>query len=121
MSEQTHDDEFRALTKSEVRPGAAAGGLIGGTVGGMLGGVASLGTVITGLGLVVVGPALAFAAAGGLIGGLVGAGVPQKDARRLRDAIQHGQALIALHPANAEQKARISQILSSAQAEIVEL
>ncbi len=103
MTENTHDQDFQMLSKNRALDGAAAGGIVGGALGGILGGVAALGTALTGIGLMVVGPALALAAAGSLIGGLAGAGVPEDEAKRLQDAIHAGQTLLAVHAHDADQ------------------
>lgn len=97
MSEETRDRDFPMLEKNKALEGATAGGLIGGALGGILGGLAALGTVISGIGLVVVGPALAFAAAGGLIGGFMGRGIPEDEAKRMQDALRDGKVLMAVH------------------------
>jgi hypothetical protein len=97
MSEDTHERDFRILSENWGKEGAAAGGIVGGTLGGFLGGVASLGTAITGLGMVVIGPMLALAATGGLLGGLIGHGIPKDEAERLSREISSGKSMIAVH------------------------
>jgi hypothetical protein len=97
MNEETHDRDFKFLEQTKTKEGIAAGGLLGGTLGGILGGVASLGAAITGIGLVVVGPMIAFAAAGGLIGGLIGHGVQREEAEHLHQELHAGKMMIAVH------------------------
>jgi hypothetical protein len=105
MNEETHDRDFKLLERTKTKEGIAAGGLIGGALGGILGGVASLGAAITGVGLIVVGPMIAFAAAGSLMGGLIGHGVPREEAERLHQELHAGKMMIAVHargPADIE-------------------
>jgi hypothetical protein len=98
MSEDTHDRDFALLDRTKALKGAAAGGLMAGTVGGILGGLIGFGSVVTGgLGLVVMGPALAFAAAGGLLGGLLGRTVPDDRALVLKAELAGGRTLMAVH------------------------
>jgi nucleotide-binding universal stress UspA family protein len=98
MSEDTHEKDFKLLDRTKALKGATAGGLMGGTVGGILGGIIAVGSVVTGgIGLIVMGPALAFAAAGGLFGGLLGRTVPDDRAMVLKAEIAEGKTLMAVH------------------------
>jgi hypothetical protein len=87
----------------------------------MLGGVAALGSAITGIGLVIVGPAIAFAAAGSLIGGLVGAGVPTDEAKRLQDEVNRGKALIAVHPVDEDEARKVEALIDKTKAERIDV
>ncbi len=74
----------------------AAGGAIGASVGGVLGGLAAMGAA-TGLGVLVVGPALAMGLAGGLMSALLGFGTPRHEVHRLAYALREGRTIIAVH------------------------
>jgi len=91
---ETHAERF---TKFD-RPDQAftAGGTVGASVGGILGGLASFGAA-TGIGLMVVGPAVAMGLAGGLIATLLGFGVPRHEAEALDRAVQSGGTVVAVH------------------------
>jgi nucleotide-binding universal stress UspA family protein len=107
MSEEAHDRDFKLLDRTKALKGAAAGGLMAGTVGGILGGLIGIGSVVTGgIGLIVMGPALAFGAAGGLFGGLLGRTVPDDRAMVLKAELAEGRKLMAVHlqdPTHAEE------------------
>lgn len=120
MNEETHDEDFKFIERTRTRDGVAAGGIIGGALGGMLGGLAALGTALTGVGLLVVGPAIAFAAAGGLIGGLVGHGVPDAEAKRLHEALHEGQVMLAVHTHKPEQIKIAEEVFARAHGEKLE-
>lgn len=121
MNEDVHDRDFKALDRTRTKEGAAVGSVLGGTLGGVLGGLVSLGTAISGFGLVIVGPLVALAAAGGLVGGLIGHGIQEEEAQRLHDAIQHGKALIAVRVHDALQGERSQEIVSRSHGEPIEL
>jgi outer membrane lipoprotein SlyB len=98
MSEDTHERDFKVLDRTKALKGATAGGLMAGTVGGVLGGIIGVGSIVTGgIGLIVMGPALAFAAAGGLFGGLMGRTMPDDRAMVLKAEISEGKTLMAVH------------------------
>jgi hypothetical protein len=120
MTEDARDRDFKMLTKTKTKEGVAAGSILGGTLGGILGGVASLGSAITGVGLVIVGPMLALAATGGLLGGLIGHGVPREEAERLHQEIHAGKAMIAVHTHDAEHTVYAKAILNNLHAEPVD-
>lgn len=94
MSRETHAERFKEDDQADE--GFIAGSAVGTAVGGVLGGLASL-AVSSGIGLVVVGPAVALGLIGGLIGTLVGYGVPEHDAARLQDSVERGKVLVAVH------------------------
>ncbi len=94
MSKDTHLESFK--DEDQTDQGFLAGSAVGTAVGGVLGGLASL-AVTSGIGLVVMGPAVALGLIGGLIGTLVGYGVPEHDAARLQDSVERGKVLIAVH------------------------
>ncbi|MBK6689327.1 MAG: hypothetical protein IPG45_32970 [Deltaproteobacteria bacterium] len=119
MNEETHDEDFKFIEKTRTRDGATAGGIIGGALGGMLGGLAALGAA-SGIGLLVVGPAIAFAAAGGLLGGLVGNGVPDAEAKRLHEALHEGQVMLAVHTHKPEQIAIAERVFADSKGEKLE-
>lgn len=97
MSEDTHGTDFEPLFKDRTADGATAGGILGTALGGVLGGLACLGLGATGVGVMVVGPALAFGAAGGVIGGLMAHGVPEEEAALLHQQIHSGKVMMAVH------------------------
>jgi uncharacterized membrane protein len=121
MNEDVHDRDFKALDRTKTKEGAAAGSIVGGTIGGVLGGVVALGSAITGIGLVVVGPALALAAAGGLIGGLMGHGVPEDEAKHLHDELHAGKAMMAVHLRDPKKIVVAQEILKAYHGEPIEL
>lgn len=121
MSEDTHDRDFKALEKFKTREGVAAGAAVGGTLGGMFGGLVALASAVTGIGLVIVGPALAFAAAGSLVGGLVGHGIPKEEAQRLREELHQGMAMLAVHVHSPSEIAAAKEVFSELKGEAVEL
>lgn len=121
MNEDVHDRDFAALERTKTKEGIVAGSIVGGTLGGVLGGVVALGSAITGIGLVVVGPALALAAAGGLIGGLVAHGVPEQEAKRLHDAIHDGRAMMAVHVRDPKTLEVVSEIFKAHRGEPIEM
>lgn len=121
MNEDVHERDFAMLDRNKTKEGIAAGSILGGTLGGVLGGVVGLGSAITGIGLVVVGPVLALAAAGGLIGGLIGHGVPEDEARVLHNELQSGKAMIAVHVRDEETRARVAKIFAATRGETLEL
>lgn len=119
MSEDTHDRDFKMLERTQAQNGATAGGMLGGALGGILGGLVAIGTTFTGgLGLLVLGPALAFAATGSLIGGLIGYGVPQDEAKRINDALHMGRTMVAVHTHNDAQIATAKRILQAHHGEL---
>src|SRR5688572_20909758 len=107
MSADTHEQDFKLLDRTKALKGATAGGLMAGTVGGILGGLIGIGSVVTGgIGLIVMGQALAFAADGGLLGGLLGRTVPDDRAMVLKAELAEGKTLLAVHlddPSRAEE------------------
>lgn len=121
MNEDVHDRDFSMLDRTKTKEGLAAGSIVGGTLGGVLGGVVALGSAITGIGLVVVGPALALAAAGGLIGGLIGHGVPKDEAQHLHNELRAGKTMLAVHVRDVDSEARIRKILESTRGETLEI
>lgn len=121
MNEDVHDRDFKALERSKAKQGIAAGSIVGGALGGVLGGVVALGSAITGIGLVVVGPALALAAAGGLIGGLIGQGVPEDEAKHLHAELQNGKAMLAVHVREPKMRAIVDEIFRVCRGETIEL
>jgi uncharacterized membrane protein len=121
MNEDVHDRDFKVLERSKTKQGIAAGSIVGGALGGVLGGVVALGSAITGIGLVVVGPALALAAAGGLIGGLIGHGVPEDEAKHLHAELQSGKAMLAVHVYEPKMRATVEEIFRVSRGETIEL
>ncbi|MGF1509462.1 MAG: universal stress protein [Myxococcota bacterium] len=109
MSEGTHRDKFDNDHPDEA---FAAGGAVGATVGGILGGLASLGAA-SGVGLLVVGPAVALGLAGGLLGTLLGFGVPSSEAKRLESEVKDGKTLVAVHTHDFAEIQRSKDILAS--------
>lgn len=107
-------EHFRSEDTSDE--GFLAGSVVGTSAGGILGGLASLG-VASGIGLVVVGPAVALGLIGGLVGALVSQGVPEHDAARLQDLVDKGQALIAVHVDDGESLGRAKTVFADAGAQ----
>lgn len=119
LTENAHESGFSRLERTKAPEGAMAGGLLGGAIGGVIGGLAAFGAV-TGVGLLVMGPALAFAAAGGLLGGLLGHGVPEEEANWVKEQINSGKAMLAVH-VNKPEEMRISRrVLAQHQGDEVE-
>lgn len=114
MSKETHAERFKAEDSSDE--GFVAGSVVGGSVGGVLGGLASL-AASSGIGVVVVGPAVALGLIGGLVGTLVGYGVPEHDAARLQDAVDTGQALVAVHAYDGDEVRRAKTAFADAGAQ----
>lgn len=98
ISVVTKTETFQTRFRAFERPDQAftAGGTIGASVGAILGGLASFGAA-TGVGLMVVGPAVALGLAGGLIATLMGFGVPHHEAQRLKQAVEAGGTVVAVH------------------------
>lgn len=101
----THERQFEPLERPDQA--FTAGGTIGASVGAILGGLASFGAA-TGIGLMVVGPAVAMGLAGGLIATLLGFGVPRHEAERLERAVRAGGTVVAVttHDFDAIQTAK---------------
>lgn len=98
VRDDTHADDVEALDHTKALEGTTAGGLIGGSLGGILGGMAGMGSIVSGgLGLMVMGPALALGAVGGLVGGLLGHSVLSDRAKVLRAELDAGSVLVAVH------------------------
>lgn len=112
MTEDAHDKDFKVLEKTKASQGAAVGTVVGGAIGGLIGGLMVLGSAMTGIGLLVVGPMVALAATGGLLGGLMGHGIPQEEAQRLHNLLHEGKAMIAVHTRDPEELQRAERILS---------
>ncbi|MBI2373663.1 MAG: universal stress protein [Deltaproteobacteria bacterium] len=113
--------DFELLERSFATRGLAAGGLLGGTIGGIVGGLVSLGAASGLVGLLVMGPAVAFAAAGGIAGGLIGWGVPEDTAKRLQKAVQDGRLLLAVHARDSKVHERAQKILFAFDGETIEV
>lgn len=117
MSKETHKNhEEKFKDDDQADQGFLAGSALGTAVGGVLGGLASL-AVTGGIGLVVVGPAVALGLIGGLIGTLVGYGVPEHDAARLQDSVERGKVLIAVHAYDVDELKRAKTVLADAGAQ----
>lgn len=122
MTDDTKDGDFRAAYRNRAAEGVATGGVFGGAIGGILGGLTVLGSTLTGgVGLLVVGPLIAFAAMGGLFGGLVGAGIPTDQAHRIQSALAEGKVLLAVHPQDGEERRRAERILTMTHGELLAL
>lgn len=121
MSENTHETDFAPLYRTKAAEGVTAGGLLGASLGGILGGLVALGAT-TGVGVLVVGPALAFGAAGGLIGGLMAHELPEDEAQRAHDAIHEGKVMLAVHthkPSEVDLARRLFEAFHGEQIELV--
>lgn len=122
MTEDTHDEDFAGLELTKTAEGAATGSVVGGFVGSVLGGLVAIGSAMTGgIGLMVMGPAIALAAAGGLVGGLIGHGIPEAEAKRLHDEIAAGKVMFAVHVNTDERVEDVQRILDDSKAEIVQM
>ncbi|MEO1227590.1 MAG: universal stress protein [Myxococcota bacterium] len=110
MSPESHE---RLRPEDPSDEGFVAGSVVGTSAGGILGGLASLG-VASGVGVVVMGPAVALGLIGGLIGALVSHGVPEHDAARLQDLVDRGQTLVAVHAYSPEELERAKTSLADA-------
>lgn len=93
MHEDTHKEHF---SKEAPDQAFTAGGALGASVGGVLGGLASFGAA-AGVGLMVVGPAVAMGLAGGLLATLLGFGVSAPEAENLERKVKGGQIMVAVH------------------------
>lgn len=93
MHEDTHKEQFDTENPDQA---FTAGGALGASVGGVLGGLASFGAA-TGVGLMVVGPAVAMGLAGGLLATLLGFGVSAPEAENLERKIRGGKTMVAVH------------------------
>lgn len=95
----------------EAAKGAATGATFVGAFAAMLAGAIAIGSLaVPGTTLFVAGPLVAIlsggavgAIAGGLIGALVKAGLPEADAEKYAAEIQHGKALLVVHPETDQQ------------------
>jgi hypothetical protein len=121
MNEDVHERDFKPLHRTHTREGVAVGSVVGSALGGVLGGLAVLGSAMTGIGVLVVGPMLALGASGGVLGGLIGHGIPEEEAKRLQDAIHAGKAMIAVHANTARSADIATAILKNSHGEPVEL
>jgi hypothetical protein len=121
MNEDVHERDFERFERTHTRDGIAAGSVIGGALGGILGGLAVLGSAMTGIGILVVGPALALAATGGLLGGLIGHGIPEDEAKRIQEALHAGKTMIAVHARSQNDAHTARAILRNTHAEAVEV
>lgn len=122
VRDDTHADDVDGLDKTKALEGTTAGGLIAGSVGGILGGMAGMGTVVSGgLGLMVLGPALAFGAVGGVVGGLLGQRVPGDKAKVLRAELEGGSVLIAVHGTGTDGETSAQAVLKNAGGELIDL
>lgn len=122
MTETTRDRDFGPIARTKSLEAAAAGGVLGGTLGGLLGGLSALGTALTGgIGILVLGPALALGAAGSMFGGLVGLGIPKDHVKRLQDALHEGKAFLAVHPRTSDEARRAHKILGMLHGEEFEM
>ncbi|MEM6368365.1 MAG: universal stress protein [Myxococcota bacterium] len=107
MSEETHAD----FGTDHSEEGFVAGGTLGASVGGVLGGLSSMGTA-AGVGLMVVGPAVALGLGGGLLATLLGFGVPSHEAERVERAIGAGQTLVGVQSRDYDRLQKAKEILA---------
>lgn len=124
VTDETRGSSFNIDEGTKVDEGFAAGATAGGLIGAILAGIAGAGTIaIPGLNLVIWGSFAAGlaglgagAVAGGLVGMLVGAGIPEHEARLYEDMVREGAILLAVKPADTDQKHQIRDILDHADA-----
>ncbi len=120
-TEETRGD-FVIENNTKAEEGATTGAAIGGLSGAVLAGLTSAGAiVIPGLNLVVSGYLVAAvagfglgAAGGSIIGALAGLGFPENEAKIYEEQLGHGSYLIAVKPADGEQKKEVKRILDEA-------
>lgn len=108
--------------------GTAAGVTAGGVIGGALGLLAGAGLLaIPGLGpFIAAGPIMAGlaglgvgGAVGGVTGALIGMGIPEFEAKRYQERLQHGGILLSVHCDTSEEIKRAKEIFESTGAEDV--
>lgn len=124
MTDETRRNHFKIKEDSKADEGAISGAAIGGIAGTLLSTLATAGVMtIPGLNLVVAGPLVAAltglgagALAGGVVGGFIGAGIPEHEAALYEKEIKKGGLLLAIEASDAEEKARIKDILKSTEA-----
>jgi hypothetical protein len=118
--------DFAHEKSTKAPEGATTGGVVGMGVGGVLGWLAGFGSlVIPGIGpFVAAGPIVAAlsgaavgGATGGIIGALVGLGIPEYEAKLYEGKIRQGNALIAVHTENSDERDRVEDIFEEAGAE----
>ena len=120
-TEETRGD-FVIENNTKAEEGATTGAALGGLAGAVLAGLTSAGAVvIPGLNLVVSGYLVAAvagfglgAAGGGILGALAGLGFPENEAKVYEEELSHGSYLIAVKPADNNQKKEVKRILDEA-------
>jgi hypothetical protein len=120
-TEETRGD-FVIENNTKAEEGATTGAALGGLAGAVLAGLTSAGAIaIPGLNLVVSGYLVAAvagfgvgAAGGSILGALVGLGFPENEAKIYEEELGHGSYLIAVKPADSEQKKHVQKILGEA-------
>jgi nucleotide-binding universal stress UspA family protein len=108
MSKDTHDD----FGTDHSEEGFVAGGTLGASVGGVLGGLSAMGTA-AGIGLMVVGPAVALGLGGGLLATLLGYGVPSHEAERVERAVGGGQTLVGVQSRSYDTLQKAKEVLAA--------
>lgn len=121
-TDEARNRHFAIKNTTKAEEGAAAGATLGGLAGAVLAATASAGALaIPGLNLVVSGYLIAAlaglgagATAGGAVGALIGLGFPENEAKLIEDELHSGNILVAVRPANGEQKKKVKEILDMA-------
>lgn len=114
--------DFIIENNTKAEEGATTGAALGGLAGAVLAGLTSAGAIaIPGLNLIVSGYLVSAvagfgvgAAGGGVLGALVGLGFPENEAKLYEEELGHGSYLIAVKPADGEQKKKVQKILGEA-------
>lgn len=121
LTDETRGKSFNIDTNTKAGEGAATGATVGGILGAIAAAVAGAGALaIPGLNVVVAGTLIsalaglgAGAATGGLVGGLIGAGIPEHEAKLYENELKNGAILVAVEPANDQQREQVKNIFKA--------
>lgn len=121
-TDEARSRHFEIQNNTKAEEGATTGAAAGGLAGAVLAALTSSGAIaIPGLNLVVAGYLVSAvagfgvgAAAGGIVGALAGLGFPEHEAKLYEEELGHGSILIAVKPADNDQRKKIAKILDAA-------
>jgi hypothetical protein len=135
MSDEAHLRYFPApdlkgeVVGDRMREGPGLGGVIGAGTGTMLGAILGEAAVpvLSGIGLVVVGPLAAIlttAALGGMCGGMLGSllgmGLSEEHAKKYENKIAEGKILVAVNPRSPDEAQMIAREWQNIGGEVIE-